>query len=48
MYTPEQKQPYDDGQGGQEREQQRQESREQQNKKNQSESFTQMLRLGLV
>ena len=48
VYTPEQKQPYDDGQGGQEREQQRQESREQQNKKNQSESFTQMLRLGLV
>lgn len=48
VYTPEQKQPYDDGQGGQERQQQRQESREQQNKKNQSESFTQMLRLGLV
>lgn len=48
VYTPEQKQPYDDSQAGQERQQQRQEGREQQNQKNQSESFTQMLRLGLV
>lgn len=48
VYTPEQKQPYDDSQTGQERQQQRQEGREQQNQKNQSESFTQMLRLGLV
>lgn len=48
VYTPEQKSPYDESQAGQERQQQRQESREQQNKKNQSESFTQMLRLGLV
>ncbi len=49
VYTPEQKSPYgDESQAGRERQRQEQENRGQQDKKNQSESFTQMLRLGLV